>query len=63
VDFIVPQNTPVLAAVDGEMLFISDNSNAGGLDPLYWNKLTLLQLSSQKANILDMIIWNIIVQK
>jgi murein DD-endopeptidase MepM/ murein hydrolase activator NlpD len=32
VDFIAPQNMPVLAAVDGEVLFISDNSNAGGLD-------------------------------
>ncbi len=37
VDFIAPQNTPVLVAADGEVVFVSDDSNVGGPDPLYWN--------------------------
>ncbi len=37
VDFIAPQNTPVLVATDGEVIFVSDDSNVGGPDPLFWN--------------------------
>ena len=35
-DFIAPQNTPVLVAADGVVVFVSDNSNIGGPDPSYW---------------------------
>jgi murein DD-endopeptidase MepM/ murein hydrolase activator NlpD len=49
VDFIAPQNTPVLAAVDGEVLFISDNSNAGGPDPLYWNTTNFITIKQSKG--------------
>ena len=44
VDFIAPQNTPVLAAADGEVLFVSDDSNAGGPDPLYWNTTNFITI-------------------
>jgi murein DD-endopeptidase MepM/ murein hydrolase activator NlpD len=37
VDLIAPQNTPVLAAADGVVAFVHDNSNVGGPDPSYWN--------------------------
>ena len=37
VDLIAPQNTPVLAAADGVVAFVQDNSNVGGPDPSYWN--------------------------
>jgi murein DD-endopeptidase MepM/ murein hydrolase activator NlpD len=37
VDFIAPQNTPVLVAADGVVVFVSDDSNVGGPDPSYWN--------------------------
>jgi murein DD-endopeptidase MepM/ murein hydrolase activator NlpD len=37
VDLIVPQNTPVLAAADGLVTFVQDDSNVGGPDPSYWN--------------------------
>jgi murein DD-endopeptidase MepM/ murein hydrolase activator NlpD len=37
VDFIVPKNTPVLAAADVIVTFVRDNSNIGGPDPSYWN--------------------------
>ena len=35
VDFIAPQSTPVLAAADGEVTFVKDDSNIGGPDPSY----------------------------
>ncbi|MEJ7641296.1 MAG: M23 family metallopeptidase [Candidatus Nitrosocosmicus sp.] len=28
-DFVVPQNTPVLAAADGTVTYVRDDSNAG----------------------------------
>ncbi len=37
VDLIVPQSTPVLAAADGVVTFVHDDSNVGGPDPSYWN--------------------------
>ena len=37
VDFIVPINTPVLAAADGTVSYVKDDSNVGGPDPAYWN--------------------------
>ena len=33
VDFIVPPNTSVLAAADGTVTYVKDDSNAGGPDP------------------------------
>jgi murein DD-endopeptidase MepM/ murein hydrolase activator NlpD len=37
VDLIAPQSTPVLAAADGVVAFVHDDSNVGGPDPSYWN--------------------------
>jgi murein DD-endopeptidase MepM/ murein hydrolase activator NlpD len=36
VDFIAPKGTSVLAAADGIVDFINDNSNVGGPDASYW---------------------------
>jgi murein DD-endopeptidase MepM/ murein hydrolase activator NlpD len=37
IDFIVPENTPVLAATDGIITFVKDDSKIGGPTPAYWN--------------------------
>ena len=37
VDLIVPHSTPVLAAADGVVAFVQDDSNVGGPSPSYWN--------------------------
>ena len=37
IDFIVPENTPVLAATDGIITFVKDDSKIGGPSPAYWN--------------------------
>jgi murein DD-endopeptidase MepM/ murein hydrolase activator NlpD len=37
IDFIVEEETSVLAAADGIVTFIKDNSNTGGSNPIYWN--------------------------
>jgi murein DD-endopeptidase MepM/ murein hydrolase activator NlpD len=36
IDLIVPRDTPVLAAADGIVMFVKDDSNIGGPDPSYW---------------------------
>jgi murein DD-endopeptidase MepM/ murein hydrolase activator NlpD len=36
IDFIVPENTPVLAAADGIVTYIKDDSRVGGTDVIYW---------------------------
>jgi murein DD-endopeptidase MepM/ murein hydrolase activator NlpD len=35
IDLIVPRNTPVLAAGDGLVTYVEDDSNIGGPNPLY----------------------------
>ena len=37
IDFIAPQNTPVLAAADGIVTFVKDDSDIGGPYPSYWD--------------------------
>jgi murein DD-endopeptidase MepM/ murein hydrolase activator NlpD len=37
IDFHVPENTPVLAATDGIVTYVKDDSNIGGPNPVYWN--------------------------
>jgi murein DD-endopeptidase MepM/ murein hydrolase activator NlpD len=37
IDFIVDESTPVLAAADGIVTFVEDNSDSGGPNPFYWN--------------------------
>lgn len=36
VDFLVPENTPVLAAAAGTVTFVRDDSRTGGPTPEYW---------------------------
>jgi murein DD-endopeptidase MepM/ murein hydrolase activator NlpD len=36
IDFIVDEDTPVLAAGDGMVIFVKDDSNIGGPNPVYW---------------------------
>jgi murein DD-endopeptidase MepM/ murein hydrolase activator NlpD len=44
VDFIVPQNTPVLASADGKVTYVKDDSNVGGPDPSYWNYTNFISI-------------------
>jgi murein DD-endopeptidase MepM/ murein hydrolase activator NlpD len=37
IDFIAPVGTPVLAAAEGVITYIKDDSNVGGPDPAYWS--------------------------
>jgi murein DD-endopeptidase MepM/ murein hydrolase activator NlpD len=37
IDFVVPENTPVLAAADGIITLVQDDSNLGGPSPAFWN--------------------------
>jgi murein DD-endopeptidase MepM/ murein hydrolase activator NlpD len=37
IDFIVDEETPVLAAADGIVTFVKDSSDTGGSNPMYWN--------------------------
>ena len=37
IDFIAPIDTPVLAAADGTVTFVKDDSNIGGPYPSYWD--------------------------
>jgi len=37
IDFIVDEETYVLAAADGIVTFVNDSSNTGGSNPLYWS--------------------------
>ena len=44
VDLIASQNTPVLAAADGVVTFVHDDSNVGGSDPSYWNYTNFISI-------------------
>ena len=37
IDFIVYEQTPVLAAADGIVTCVKDSSNTGGSNPMYWD--------------------------
>lgn len=37
IDFIADEETPVLAAADGIVTFVKDDSNIGGSNPIYWS--------------------------
>ena len=50
VDLIVPKNTLVLAAADGMVTFVKDDSDTGGPDPTYWiysNFIVIKHLNSE----------------
>ena len=37
IDFVVDEETPVLAAAGGLVTFVKDDSDIGGSNPFYWN--------------------------
>jgi len=37
IDFIVPDNSPVLAAANGIVTYVKDDSSIGVATPIYWN--------------------------
>ena len=37
IDFMVPENTPVLPAANGIVTSVNDDSTIGGSNPIYWN--------------------------
>jgi len=45
IDFLVPINTPVLAAADGIITFVKDDSNIGGPDPSYQHYTNFVAIS------------------
>ena len=47
VDFIVPPDTPVLAATNGKVTYVKDDSDVGGPDPSYWNYSTFRSIMHQ----------------
>ncbi len=49
VDFVVPQYTPVLAAADGTVTYVKDDSNIGGPDPSYWNYTNFIVIMHQNG--------------
>ena len=49
VDFIVPPNTPVLAAADGIVTYVKDDSKVGGPDPSYWNYSNFVSIMHQNG--------------
>jgi hypothetical protein len=52
IDFIVDENTPVLAAADGIVSFVKDNSNTGGPNPMYWDYTNFYRDYALKRRIL-----------
>jgi murein DD-endopeptidase MepM/ murein hydrolase activator NlpD len=50
IDLVVPENTPVLAAADGIVTVVKDDSNIGGPDPSYWmytNFITIMHSNGE----------------
>jgi murein DD-endopeptidase MepM/ murein hydrolase activator NlpD len=50
IDLVAPENTPVLAAADGIVTAVKDDSNIGGPDPSYWmytNFITIMHSNGE----------------
>ena len=50
IDLVVPENTPVLAAADGIVTAVKDDSNIGGPNPSYWmytNFITIMHSNGE----------------
>ena len=50
IDLVVPENTPVLAAGDGLVTAVKDDSNIGGPNPSYWmytNFITIMHSNGE----------------
>ncbi len=44
IDFLAAENTPILAAANGTIVAVKDNSNIGGPDPSYWNTTNFITI-------------------
>jgi murein DD-endopeptidase MepM/ murein hydrolase activator NlpD len=42
IDFIVDEETPILAAADGTVTSVKDSSNIGGPNPIYWDNTNFI---------------------
>ena len=49
VDFIAPTNTPVLAAADGTVTYVKDDSYVGGPNISYWNYTNFVAIMHQNG--------------
>ena len=50
IDLVAPENTPVLAAADGIVTAVKDDSNIGGPNPSYWmytNFITIMHSNGE----------------
>ena len=45
IDFVAPQNTPILAAADGIVIFVKDDSDIGGPYPFYWDLTNFITIA------------------
>jgi murein DD-endopeptidase MepM/ murein hydrolase activator NlpD len=61
IDFIVPEDTPVLAAAEGIVTCIKDDSRLGGSDVSYWNHSNFAVLMHGNEEYSDTITWRTIV--
>ncbi|MFZ0511630.1 MAG: hypothetical protein WAM14_08490 [Candidatus Nitrosopolaris sp.] len=63
IDFIVPENTPVLAAANGVITFVKDDSIVGGPNPIFCNYTNLSLSCMQMKNIQGTITGHLKAQK
>ena len=63
VDFIVPSDTPVLAAADGTITYVKDDSNIGALIHRIGTIPTLSQSCTKTESIPGMITWYVMAQR
>ncbi len=65
IDLIVPKHTPVLAAADGTVIFIKDDSNIGGPDPsyLFYTNFVVIMHSNGEYSRYDHLEYNSIIVK
>jgi murein DD-endopeptidase MepM/ murein hydrolase activator NlpD len=47
VDFIAPQNTPVLAAAEGVVMYVKDDSDIGGPSVNFWDYSNFISIRHQ----------------
>jgi murein DD-endopeptidase MepM/ murein hydrolase activator NlpD len=47
VDFVAPRNTPVLAAADGVIMYVKDDSDIGGPSVTFWDYSNFISIKHQ----------------
>ena len=58
IDFIADEETPVLAAADGIVTFVKDDSNTGGSNPIYWSHTNFIVIMHSKYSRYDHLSYN-----